>query len=196
MAVDGVDAAGKTTLADELAEMLRPSGREILRASIDSFHNPREIRYRQGPDSAAGYYEDSFDLPALRRDLLDPLGPGGTREYRLSLFDFRTDQPAPAPAQIASTTAILLLDGVFLLRPELSACWDLAIFVQVKFETVLARAVERDGPWMGGPQAVIDRYTKRYIPAQRRYLETCRPDLRAQVVIINDDPRSPEMRDQ
>ncbi len=81
-------------------------------------------------NSAAGYYEDLFDLPALRRDLLDPLGPGGTREYRLSLFDFRTDQPAPAPAQIASTTAILLLDGVFLLRPELSACWDLAIFVR------------------------------------------------------------------
>jgi uridine kinase len=35
VAIDGVDAAGKTTLDDELAEVLRERGRGVIRASID-----------------------------------------------------------------------------------------------------------------------------------------------------------------
>jgi pantothenate kinase-related protein Tda10 len=46
VAVDGVDGAGKTTFADELAACLVTCGRQIIRASVDGFHNPRAIRYR------------------------------------------------------------------------------------------------------------------------------------------------------
>ena len=46
--IDGIDAAGKTYLADELADHLKESGRGIIRASIDGFHHPREIRSRRG----------------------------------------------------------------------------------------------------------------------------------------------------
>jgi uridine kinase len=35
VAIDGPDAAGKTTLADELTPVLERSGRQIVRASID-----------------------------------------------------------------------------------------------------------------------------------------------------------------
>jgi hypothetical protein len=47
MAIDGIDAAGKTTLADELAELLAPLDRPVIRASVDSFHRPRDERYRR-----------------------------------------------------------------------------------------------------------------------------------------------------
>lgn len=40
VAIDGRSAAGKTTLADELAEELRKRAHGVLRASIDSFHYP------------------------------------------------------------------------------------------------------------------------------------------------------------
>ena len=45
-------------LADELIEPLRARGRSVIRASIDGFHNPREIRHQQGRDCPKGYYED------------------------------------------------------------------------------------------------------------------------------------------
>lgn len=61
VAIDGPDAAGKTMLADALAGRLAGAGRQIVRASIDGFHRPRAERYRQGPLSPAGYYEDSLD---------------------------------------------------------------------------------------------------------------------------------------
>jgi putative protein kinase ArgK-like GTPase of G3E family len=40
VAVDGPPAAGKTTLADELALLVRTRGREVIRASIESFLLP------------------------------------------------------------------------------------------------------------------------------------------------------------
>ena len=40
VAVDGRSAAGKTTLADELADAVRERAREVIRASIDDFHRP------------------------------------------------------------------------------------------------------------------------------------------------------------
>ncbi len=87
VAIDGIDAAGKTTLADELAPLIEAQGRPVIRASIDGFHHPRSVRYRRGPDAPEGYYEDSFDYTALRAMLLDPLGPQGNRRYRRAVFD-------------------------------------------------------------------------------------------------------------
>ncbi len=76
VAIDGIDAAGKTTLADTLVQPLEARGKPVIRASIDGFHRPRAERYRQGTDSPVGYYDDSFDYTALRDALLRPLGPG------------------------------------------------------------------------------------------------------------------------
>jgi uridine kinase len=193
VAVDGVDAAGKTTLADELAESLRRASRPAIRASIDGFHNPREVRRRRGADSPEGYYRDSFDYHALKLLLLVPLGPGGNRIYRTSAFYFRTDSPAPASPWEAAADSILLFDGVFLLRPELIDLWDYKIFVQADFDVILRRARLRDGGLFGTPEQVEARYRARYIPGQKIYLEQCRPQSSADAVVVNNDPLHPEL---
>jgi len=192
VAIDGPDGAGKTTLADELAELLAGK-RPAIRAGIDGFHNPRELRYRRGPDSPEGYFLDSFDYEALRAILLDPLGPGGTRRYRRALFDYRADEKVAAPEEEASDDSILLFDGVFLLRPELRAFWDFSIFVQAGFDETLRRAEERDRELMGGADAVRERYRKRYIPGQELYFSSCAPQEVADVVIDNADVSQPRL---
>ena len=93
VAVDGPPAAGKTTLADELAVVLRAQGRDVIRASIESFLLPRSQRYRRGEYSAEGCYHDSFDYDALHRVLLDPLGPGGDRRFQQAVYDKPTRTP-------------------------------------------------------------------------------------------------------
>ena len=67
VAVDGPPAAGKTTLADELALLLRSRGREVIRASTESFHLPRAQRYRHGEFSPEANYHETFDYDTLRR---------------------------------------------------------------------------------------------------------------------------------
>lgn len=191
VAIDGIDAAGKTTLADELVQPVEKRGRRVIRASLDGFHRPRVEHYRRGMDSAVGYYLDSVDYPALRDILLSPLGPDGDRYYRTAVFDFRIDEPVNEPIRVAHGGAVLLFDGVFLLRPELTPYWDFRIFVEVNFETAVRRAIPRDIDLFGSREAVRVRYQGRYVPAQSNYQEKVQPRSLADVVVVNNDPSKP-----
>jgi uridine kinase len=193
VAVDGIDAAGKTTLADSLRDELETRGQRVLRASIDGFHNPRSVRYARGNFSPEGYYFDSFNYAALRESLLIPLGKGGNSKYRMKVFDFRTDAPAEAEFLQSPEDFLLLFDGVFLFRPELLAFWDVRIFLNISFEESLRRARQRDGRLPGGIQAVEERYTKRYIPGQKLYEELCHPKIMADLVVHNEDYSNPSL---
>ena len=191
VAIDGIDASGKTMLADELAPWIEGQGRPIIRASIDGFHRPRQERYRRGPDSPEGYYEDSFDYAALREVLLIPLGPHGTRHYHRAVFDVRADAPITTTDEDAPRNAVLLFDGIFLLRPELVDMWDYCIFVNVDFDVALKRAIQRDLRLFGSPEAVQARYLRRYFPGQQLYLRAVEPHKRADVIVENNDPEHP-----
>src|SRR5690242_2540174 len=81
IAIDGVDGSGKTTFANELAEVVANLGRSVIRASVDGFHNPSVIRYARGRQSPVGFFEDSYNYALLEQYLLNPLSPGGHRRY-------------------------------------------------------------------------------------------------------------------
>ena len=193
IAIDGIDAAGKTMLANELVSYIEAQGRPVIRASIDSFHRPRHERYRQGPDSPEGYYHDAFDYLALKEVLLAPLGPQGSRRYRRAVFDVQTDTPLSMKEEEAPANAILLLDGVFLLRPELDPWWDYRIFVSVDFDVALQRASARDQHLFGSPEDVRARYLQRYIPGQHLYLQRVHPQERANLILENNNLAQPEL---
>nr|HET6901439.1 hypothetical protein [Ktedonobacteraceae bacterium] len=193
VALDGIDAAGKTTLADELAPLIEAQGRPIIRASIDGFHQPRSVRLKRGALSPEGYYEDSFDYASLRAVLLDPLGPQGNGCYQRAVFDFRTDTPLVTPSQEAPPNAVLLFDGVFLLRPELVHLWDYRIVVYVKMEQALQRALRRDLSLFSSEDVIRMRYLQRYQPGQRLYYQVARPHEQANMLIDNNDPSYPQL---
>lgn len=191
VAVDGPPAAGKTTLGDELAVVLRAQGRAVIRASIEGFLLPRSQRYRRGEYSAEGCYRDSFDFDALHRALLDPLGPSGDRKYRQAVYDRPTETAMSQPVTTAPADAMLLFDGVFLLRPELIDRWDLRIFVSVAFEEALERARTRDLALFGSTTEVERRHRERYRPSQQLYFDTVRPNDHADIIVYNDEPQQP-----
>lgn len=197
VAIDGVDAAGKTTLADELVAPVQTYGRRVIRASIDGFLHPRAVRYRLGDASANGYYFDSFNYEAVKVDLLAPLGPGGSRQFRIAAFDFLRDAEVRPPLETASEHDILLFDGVFLQRPELAGYWDWLIWVEAPFNVTVPRALaraERQGQIsQEALRALAQRYQKRYVPGQELYINSCHPKERAQIVVYNDDYLNPEI---
>jgi uridine kinase len=191
VAIDGSAAAGKTVLADELAISLRGRGRDVIRASVEGFLRPRIERYRRGPESARGCYEDSFDYDRLLAELLRPLGESGSRLYRTEIYDRHTDLLLDAEQMEASVDAILLFDGVFLLRPELVGAWDFRVFITVASEEIIRRARIRDAEVYGSPDDAERRFRARYLPSQRHYRGTVRPAELADVVLDNDDPSQP-----
>lgn len=190
VAVDGVDGAGKTIFADQLAAelgaRLAASGRTVIRASADDFHHPRAIRYRRGRQSPEGFWLDSYDYARLRADLLDPLRAGRGR-FRTAAHDLRTDAPVDAPARAVRDGHVLVFDGLFLHRDELRAYWTYSIFLDVPFAVSAARMAARDGT----PADPADPALARYVGGQLRYLAACRPQQRATVVIDHSDVDAP-----
>ena len=187
VAIDGVDSAGKTVFADELKPLIEEHGREVIRASVDGFHNPRAARYQRGRLSPEGYYIDSFNYRALLDSLLLPLGPGGNLEYRTAIFDHIEDLPIRGPAKKARPDAMLLFDGVFLLRPELVDLWDLRIYLDISYGEMVARGVKRGG----GDAETEEIYNQRYMPGQKLYQLHSAPKRRADLVIDNNNPLNP-----
>src|SRR5919109_5314073 len=126
------------------------------RVTLDDHLRRPEERYRRGRESPEGYYLDSFNLDAFR------------------------------DAVLSSGAAIVVADGVFLLRSELDDLWDVRVFVDCSREEILRRARVRDSD-------AAPLYRTRYLPAQERYRRAHRPEERADAVVDNSAPASPRI---
>ena len=187
VAVDGVDGAGKTVFADQLAAAVEATGRPVVRAGVDDFHQPRAVRYRRGRDSPEGFWLDGFDVGALVRELLDPLREGAP--VRLRWHDLVTDRHVDEPPIAVAPGAVVVLDGIFLHRDELAGRWDLSIWLEVPFAVTAARMAVRDG----SPADPAHPAMRRYVEGQRLYLAACSPRERADLVVDNTDWTAPRL---
>ncbi|MEU8816951.1 uridine kinase [Actinoplanes sp. NPDC048796] len=187
VAVDGVDGVGKSTFARHLAGELSGRGRPVVHVSADDFHHCRDVRYRRGRDSPEGFFLDSYDYPALVRDVLEPFAPGGSRRFRRAAHDVRTDQALAPAFEVAPPGSVLIVDGLFLHRDELAGRWEFSVFLHAPFDVTVPRMAARDGshPDPDHPSQA------RYVGGQRRYFAACDPRARAGVVIDNSDWRNP-----
>ena len=185
--VDGVDGAGKSTFAAELAAALRATGRPVVHVSADGFLNPRSVRHRRGRRSPMGFWLDSYDYRALAAEVLAPFGPGGSRRYRSAVHDLDSDAPVNGPVHTAPPGSVLVVDGLFLHREELEGAWDLSVFLHVPFDVTARRMADRDGTHPDPEHSSMSRY----VEGQRLYFAARRPWERADVVVDNSDPARP-----
>ena len=191
VAVDGITAAGKTTLADEVAEAVRARGRPVVRLSMDDFHHPRARRHRQGRNSARGYYQDAFDFDAFRQSVLTPLGPGGSRQYLPRVHDLATDQPTHEQPGSAAGDAVVIVDGSFLQNEQLDSLWDEVVYVDTSFAVARDRGIQRDATLFGGVEQAGELYATRYHAAARLYLDEVHPAEQASICLNNDTVSAP-----
>jgi uridine kinase len=182
VAVDGADGAGKTMLADDLAPLVPGA----VRASLDDFHHPRAFRHALGRTGDT-VWARSFDLQAIRRELLVPWRRGAGTPYRRRWHDLAHDALLDEPTAEVPDGGVLLVDGVFAQRPELADAWDLVIWVHADAAARLSRMAARDGV----PDDPDHPDQRRYLDAQAIYAQQCRPRERADVVVDNTDPASP-----
>ena len=190
VAIDGPEAAGKTSMRRELAEVLRSRGRDVIEASMDDFHHVREHRYRQGRTSARGFWEDSFDHAAFIAKVLDPLGPGGDRVVTLRHHDLATDELEENPRQVkVGDNVTLLADGLFMQHPNFAGRRDAVVWVEAPYSVRFGRMVERDG-LERDPEDPLQR---RYFEGNLIYRREVSPREKALVVVDNGDPARPRI---
>lgn len=190
IAIDGVDGVGKSHLSAELRALApHVAGRELLSVSMDSFHHPRAARYARGQTSQT-YYRDAFDYATFADRVVEPFRRGGA--IVPAAHDVVSDQLIDPAPMTPAHDAVLLIDGVFLHRPELTSLWDASVFVSAPFEITVPRGNARRAdraPGEGDPEHPRHR---RYVEAQRFYLEQA-PEQQATWVLENSDLSRPSL---
>jgi hypothetical protein len=172
--IDGPDEIGAGALADAVAQRVGELGRPAVRASTNWWWRPASLRLELGRTDVDMLLGGWVDGGALRRELLNPLGPGGSGSYLLRLRDPATDRSVRDDRVGAAPRAVLLLDGPLLLVDLLPL--DAVIFLQTSLRT-LARALPADRQWW---LAAFERYRSDHQPAET-----------AAAVVAYDHPRAP-----
>ena len=179
MAVDGVDAAITAPFADDLAVQLRELGHDTFRASMAGFQQPRVRRDARGADSAVGLYEDGYDYSAFRRVLLGPFRLAGATGFSTAFFDARRDVAFESKWETGPADAILVVDGEFLLRPELKGIWNFSVRLDSAVEAATESATEDAGE------------TSREAGAEALYEREAGPRAAASAIVNVRDPEHP-----
>jgi uridine kinase len=188
LGVDGPTAAGKTTFAADLTLAFERSGLAAFHASMNGFNHPREHRYRAGRLSPEGYYRDAFDNSLFRRVLAEPFRMGGSAGFQLAAFDLQRDVPLESEWTTAPADAVLVVDGMFLQRPELRGLWNYTIWLDADAAVRQERLVARDGA-DPDPEAASNQ---RWSGAMRIYVRDTAPNAAASAIVDNTDPDHPK----
>jgi uridine kinase len=162
LAVDGVDGSGTDRFADDLASGFQRAGGVTVRASIDAFLGAEP----QGDAAVQRYYADAYDYAAFQDRLVRPF----RREKPFRLTPNGVDQEVEGDA-------VLVVDGPFLLRPELLGTWTSTVCLFVPTEEAFARA--------GGRADSVRRQ------AEELYLHRVQPRAKAIANIDNTDLEHP-----
>ncbi len=172
VAVDGAPPARPGAFADALAGPLRLRGRQVVRVSAGDFLRPASLRFEHGRTDPDVFYDEWLDLPALVREVLRPLEPGGTGHVLPALWDSAADRATRADYVEVPPGGVLLLDGALLLGRGLP--FDLAVHLWLSPGA------------LGRKTAPEDRWT---LPAYARYDEEKAADL----VVRVDHPDRPAL---
>jgi hypothetical protein len=176
VAVDGAPAAGPAALADALVGPLRLRGRPAVRVAAEDFLRPASVRLEFGRTNPDAFYAGWLDEAGLRREVLDPAGPGGSGRVVTKLWNAGTDRATRQPYARLPPTAVVLVSGPLLLGA------GLPFDVTVHLELSAAALERRTGPG--------ERWT---LPAYVRYGDEVDPASFADVVVRLDDPRHPAL---
>lgn len=178
VAIDGAPQAGTGELAEALVEPLRLRGREVVRVRAADYLRPASLRLERGRHDPDAYYERWFDLDGLRREVLHPLGEGGSGEVLPALWDPDADRSPRLDRVELSDRGLVLLDGPFLQGAGLPV--ELTVHLWLPGEALERRASDEDA-WK--------------TPAFQRYSEEVGPEHLADCLVRTDRPGRPAVVD-
>ena len=186
--ITGIDAAGKTLFTEALENHLITKNRHVQVISLDDFHNPRQVRYNR-ENQAENYFHRSFNIKSIVETLLIPIRRDNKYSIKLNLLDLNTDKYENRKQYSFQQDTIVIIEGVFLFRKELSPYIDYRVFLDISFEECERRAIARNIPVCSDD--VLRKYDEKYLPAQEQYLKKYLPQEAADMLIDNNNWKHP-----
>jgi hypothetical protein len=177
LALDGPPPTRPLTLAERVADELRMRGRMAVVVSACDFLRPASVRLEFGREDPDEFLDGWLDAGGLRREVLDPAGPGGSGRVLPRLWDAAADRAHRDRYVELPANGVVLLAGALLLGRGLPV--DLAVHLRMT-PAALARTLPDDEAWT--------------LPAYTRYTEERAPETEAALVVLADHPTRPALR--
>jgi uridine kinase len=182
VAVSGIDGSGKTTLSVRLAAALEALGVRTALIHLDPWHTPPSVRFA-AEDPGGHFYANAFRFRELFERLVNPLRRARSLHLCIDLTRLPENDLVTRTYDFEGVD-VIVLEGIFLLKRELAARYDLAYWIECPFETALRRALARNQE--GEEEEALRRdYETIYFPAQRIHLDNDHPHAAARAVIDN-----------
>ncbi|MHA6619184.1 nucleoside/nucleotide kinase family protein [Pseudonocardia sp. DLS-67] len=177
LALDGAPPARPLALAGGTADALRTRGRMAVVVSAADFLRPASVRLEFGREDPDEFLDGWLDTSGLRREVLDPAGPGGSGRVLPRLWDAGADRAHRDRYVELPTDGVVLLAGALLLGRGLPV--DLSVHLSMS-PAALSRTLPEDERWT--------------LPAYSRYSEERAPEAEADLVVLSDHPDRPAVR--
>ena len=182
--ISGIDGSGKGFVSAKLAEALREKSLNVALISADDWLNlPHVCINPENPGEH--FYNHALRLKEMFEQLIIPLrekrgisltadcADAKARSYRRQRYKFRNID-------------IVLVEGIFLFKPEYRHYFDVTVWIDCSFECALQRAIARGQEGLP-PAETITAFETIYFPAQRIHVERDNPRAAADYVFRNDE---------
>jgi hypothetical protein len=148
----------------------------VVVSAVD-FLRPASVRLEFGREDPDEFLDGWLDTGGLRREVLDPAGPGGSGRVLPRLWDAVADRAHRDRYVELPADGAVLLAGALLLGRGLPL--DLTVHLRMT-NAALSRTLPADEQWT--------------LPAYTRYAEERTPEAEADLVVLSDHPDRPAVR--
>jgi hypothetical protein len=174
--LDGGPPTRPVELGARVVAQLRAEGRAALLVAAADFLRPASVRLEYGREDPDEFLDGWLDEAGLRREALDPAGPGGTGRVLPRLWDATADRAYRESYTTLPDDGITVLAGALLLGRGLPC--EVAVHLRMS-PAALARNLPAGERWT--------------LPAYARYETDCDPQASAEMVLA-DPPERPAVR--
>jgi uridine kinase len=174
--IDGLSRSGKTTLVKNLGNVLKKMDIPYQILHIDDFIVERTKRYNTGHDEWYEYFSLQWDVQWLKENFFEKLPCSET--LLLPFYDHEKDRQVFKEVGLKNA-AVVIVEGVFLLREEWRSFFDYIAFLDCPREVRFSRE-------SSVTQQNLKKFEQRYWKAEEFYLETVSPKDKANLIIPFD----------
>jgi uridine kinase len=165
--IDGCGGSGKSTLANKLKEECS----NVTIVHKDDFYRPSSEIIKAPPTEKP--IGADFDWKRVLNQVLEPISQDKEGYYQR--YDWETD--CLAEWHTVPVGGIVIIEGVYSIRKELSDKYDFTILVDSPREIRLARGLQRDG------EEARDMWENNWMISEDIYVEKHKPQERADLLV-------------
>jgi uridine kinase len=192
--ISGLDASGKSQIAQTLTTELEKKGKSILSISGDSFQYPRGYKEDfQEETWAIQHIRRTINFEKMRNDFLIPLKQE-PKSILIDIVNYDSKERVQKKIKL-NYPLIVIIESIYLFQKSLIEFFDYTIFLDITPEESLNRVQSRprDLELYGSLEGIEKKYTTKNYPGYQLFNQQENPKQYANVIIDNNDWEHPTL---